>query len=95
MIGVGEEPITPCEHNADGLNSLPIRNHEASPKKMWVMTRGFSPLHRPLSLNGNYFWQSLYAVNEIIGSDLEVDTTIKLASEGFKHPGHALLGCCG
>jgi hypothetical protein len=39
MIGVGEEPTTPCEHKADSLNSLPISFHQASPKKMWVMTR--------------------------------------------------------
>jgi hypothetical protein len=49
MIGVGEEPTTPCEHKADSLNSLPISFHQASPKKMWVMTRAKAraPLNSP------------------------------------------------
>jgi len=39
MFGVGEEPTTPYKHKADSPNSLPISFHQASPKKMWVMTR--------------------------------------------------------
>jgi hypothetical protein len=39
MIGVGEEPIATHRQNTNNDTFLPIRIHDASQKKLWVMTR--------------------------------------------------------
>ena len=70
MFGVGEEPTTPCEHKADSLNSLPISFHQASPKKMWVMTsrqRRAPALERDLQVASACEVASRWKKREIFG----------------------------